>query len=43
MTALDLKSNEFSLTGGAGFLGRQVLKQLCKLGRTAEDYSAAIA
>lgn len=32
MTALDLKEKRILVTGGAGFLGRQVLDQLCKAG-----------
>ncbi|MBE9197838.1 MULTISPECIES: GDP-L-fucose synthase [unclassified Nodularia (in: cyanobacteria)] len=32
MTALELKNQRILLTGGAGFLGRQVMDQLCKAG-----------
>ena len=32
MTALDLTEKRILVTGGAGFLGRQVLDQLCKAG-----------
>ena len=32
MTALDLKNKRILVTGGAGFLGRQVIDQLCKAG-----------
>jgi GDP-L-fucose synthase len=35
MTALDLKDKKILVTGGAGFLGRQVLDQLHKAGATA--------
>ena len=32
MTALDLKEKRILVTGGAGFLGRQVIDQMCKAG-----------
>ncbi|WP_413200096.1 GDP-L-fucose synthase family protein [Nostoc piscinale] len=32
MTALELKNKRILVTGGAGFLGRQVIDQLCKAG-----------
>ncbi len=32
MTTMDLKDKRFLVTGGAGFLGRQVIDQLCKAG-----------
>lgn len=37
MTALDLKDKKILVTGGAGFLGRQVLDQLYKAGATPEN------
>lgn len=37
MTGLDLKDKKIVVTGGAGFLGRQVLDQLHKAGATAEN------
>jgi len=36
MTVLDLKDKKIVVTGGAGFLGRQVLDQLHKAGATAD-------
>jgi GDP-L-fucose synthase len=36
MTVLDLKDKKIVVTGGAGFLGRQVLDQLYKAGATAD-------
>lgn len=32
MTALDLNNKRILVTGGAGFLGRQVIDQLCQAG-----------
>lgn len=32
MTALDLKDKRILVTGGAGFLGRRVIDQLCQAG-----------
>jgi GDP-L-fucose synthase len=32
MTAIDLKDKRILVTGGAGFLGRQVIAQLAKAG-----------
>lgn len=37
MTGLDLKDKKIVVTGGAGFLGRQLLDQLHKAGATAEN------
>ncbi len=37
MTALDLKDKKIVVTGGSGFLGRQVLDQLHKAGATSEN------
>lgn len=37
MTGLDLKEKKIVVTGGAGFLGRQVLDQLHKAGATPEN------
>jgi GDP-L-fucose synthase len=36
MTALDLKDKQILVTGGAGFLGRQVIDQLCQAGADRE-------
>jgi GDP-L-fucose synthase len=36
MTALDLKDKRILVTGGAGFLGRQVIAQLCQAGADRE-------
>ncbi|MGM3308530.1 GDP-L-fucose synthase family protein [Anabaena sp. WFMT] len=36
MTALELKNKRILVTGGAGFLGRQVIDQLCKAGADRE-------
>ncbi|WP_017719507.1 GDP-L-fucose synthase family protein [Kamptonema formosum] len=39
MTALDLKDKRILVTGGAGFLGRQVIAQLCQAGADPEKIS----
>jgi GDP-L-fucose synthase len=39
MTALELSNKRILVTGGAGFLGRQVIDQLCKAGANAEKIS----
>ncbi len=39
MTALDLKDKRILVTGGAGFLGRQVIAQLCQAGADREKIS----
>jgi GDP-L-fucose synthase len=36
MTGLELKNKKILVTGGAGFLGRQVIDQLCKAGAEKE-------
>jgi GDP-L-fucose synthase len=36
-TPLDLKNKKILVTGGAGFLGKQVIKQLCQAGATLEN------
>ncbi len=40
MTALELKNKRILVTGGAGFLGRQVIDQLCKAG--ADDQKITV-
>lgn len=40
MTALDLKEKRILVTGGAGFLGRQVIDQLCKAGASQHKISS---
>ena len=39
MTSLDLSSKRILVTGGAGFLGRQVIDQLVKAGADADKIS----
>ncbi|MCU0516880.1 MAG: NAD-dependent epimerase/dehydratase family protein, partial [Oscillatoria sp. Prado101] len=39
MTALDLKEKRILVTGGAGFLGRQVIAQLCQAGADRDKIS----
>jgi GDP-L-fucose synthase len=39
MTALELNNKRILVTGGAGFLGRQVIDQLCKAGANPEKIS----
>lgn len=39
MTALDLTGKRILVTGGAGFLGRQVIAQLCKAGADEDKIS----
>ena len=35
-SALDLNSQRILVTGGAGFLGKQVVEQLCQAGASAD-------
>ncbi|MEO6861906.1 MAG: GDP-L-fucose synthase, partial [Microcoleus sp.] len=39
MTSLDLSNKRILVTGGAGFLGRQVIDQLVKTGADADKIS----
>ncbi|HEY9300442.1 MAG TPA: GDP-L-fucose synthase, partial [Phormidium sp.] len=39
MTGLDLKDKRILVTGGAGFLGRQVVQKLCAAGADPQKIS----
>ncbi|TAH25372.1 MAG: NAD(P)-dependent oxidoreductase, partial [Oscillatoriales cyanobacterium] len=41
MTSLDLSNKRILVTGGAGFLGRQVIDQLVKAGADADKISVS--
>jgi len=38
VTGLDLSNQRILITGGAGFLGRQVVKHLCEAGADPEKW-----